>query len=372
MQKIKKLKSLTQTQKNMMDGWAERWIKKGLRVGNADWEKAENAIKKCYQFAKIPWPENVIRVANPEVGALAASYAQAILSTNSFWRNVGEVVQPPEAKRKSLAASQTPVYTKTREAVRGLLINAIGINAIGGENRAKIDSIIAKAFNSDSVGGSISWHGWVGGTPWISWGAFTSFFRDVCNLHLDGDLWERDRAYTEVKESCFYFWPNSRFVIICDLPKEIHREKVGTGGWGSHRLHNEKGPALRCDGWSLYMIHGVRVPPYVVEAPEKITVEKIKEEKNVEVRRIMRERFGEGRYLKETGAKIIDTDFEGARKGAASRMLIEDHEGERFLVGTDGGTGRVYYMPVDRGIKTCVDAHVSLCGFDEKRILNKS
>lgn len=86
----------------------------------------------------------------------------------------------------------------------------------------------------------------------------------------------------------------------------------------------------------------------------------------------MRERYGEGRYLKDCGAKLVNADYEGARKGAAPRALLKDDEGQQFLVGTDGSTGRVYFMRVSDNVKTCVKAHNELCGFDESRILNKS
>lgn len=42
--------------------------------------------------------------------------------------------------------------------------------------------------------------------------------------------------------------------------------------------------------------------------PEEITVEKIQEESNQEVRRAMIERYGQARYLKDSGAKKIHSD----------------------------------------------------------------
>jgi len=154
-------------------------------------------------------------------------------------------------------------------------------------------------------------------------------------------------------------------VIVSDNPVSI--------SWEGTQLSCGDGMAVRyADGWGLYSWRGVRVTKQIIEAPETITVAQIKAEKNAEVKRIMRERFGEGRYLQESGARLIDTDFEGARKGAAPRALLEDSEGQRWLVGTDGSTERVYYMPVDSRFKTCREAHESICGFPEKAIINKS
>jgi hypothetical protein len=51
---------------------------------------------------------------------------------------------------------------------------------------------------------------------------------------------------------------------------------------------------------------------------------------------------------------------------------LRDRSGDQWLVGSDGGTGRVYYMPVPQEAKNCREAHEDICGFDETRILAKS
>lgn len=149
---------------------------------------------------------------------------------------------------------------------------------------------------------------------------------------------------------------------------------------GTKGLHCEDGPAMQWapdeafpeEGNKVYFIRNTLVTEQIVMRPETLTIKQIKSEKNAEVRRIMRERFGEGRYLQKTGAKIIHADHETANKGAAFRVLMEDDEKQRFLVGTDGSTGRTYYMQVESNIKTCREAHESLAGFPEDKILAKS
>jgi hypothetical protein len=146
---------------------------------------------------------------------------------------------------------------------------------------------------------------------------------------------------------------------------------VEVGNFG-RRLHCPTGPALISDPASLYFWHGVHVEEHVIMAPGKITVAEVRAEENAEVRRVLIERMGASRYLFETGAKVIDTDVESVRKGAAPRVLLADDRGDKWLVGTDGGTKRVYYMPVPRNAATCRQAHRAIAGFDERRILAKS
>jgi hypothetical protein len=156
------------------------------------------------------------------------------------------------------------------------------------------------------------------------------------------------------------------FCLVTEKPVKLATELVN----GRHVAHCEDGPSHQwADGWAIYSIHGVQVPEQVVMAPETLTVDQIKNEKNAEVRRVMRERFGEGKYLIATGAKLIDSDIGGSRMDPTPRALLEDGDGDRVLVGTDGGTGRTYYMSVDKKHKTCRAAHESLCGFDETQIL---
>jgi hypothetical protein len=50
----------------------------------------------------------------------------------------------------------------------------------------------------------------------------------------------------------------------------------------------------------------VAVPRQVVEAPETLTAEPIRGEEDAEVRRVMLERFGWGRYVRESNADLLD------------------------------------------------------------------
>ncbi len=53
------------------------------------------------------------------------------------------------------------------------------------------------------------------------------------------------------------------------------------------------------------------VPAFVVVRPDWITVKHIETEENVEVRRVMIERYGQARYLVDSGAERISMDDYG-------------------------------------------------------------
>ena len=91
----------------------------------------------------------------------------------------------------------------------------------------------------------------------------------------------------------------------------------------------------------------------------------------------MIERFGFARYLSESKARVIDMDMvavsrEDESLGSMPRALMEDRDGQRWLVGTDGSTRRVYYMRVPPDVRTCEQAHNAIAGMDEDDIIASS
>ena len=122
------------------------------------------------------------------------------------------------------------------------------------------------------------------------------------------------------------------------------------------------------NGIGLYFSHGQKIPGWIVISPEKITIDHIQKEMNMEVQRVMIEKYGVSRYLMDIKADIVDMDSL-TLVGSAPRALIKDQKGNQWLIGTDGSTARVYHMAVDSGIKTCKAAHEQLSGFSEDRLL---
>jgi hypothetical protein len=99
------------------------------------------------------------------------------------------------------------------------------------------------------------------------------------------------------------------------------------------------------------------VPKWIVEQPQKITVENIDAEKNVEIRRIMLTRFGEARYLERNHAQLVGEDEYG-------KLYRRELEGDEPLVmvrvenGTPelDGTRKSYWLRVPPNITTAQEA----------------
>jgi hypothetical protein len=129
--------------------------------------------------------------------------------------------------------------------------------------------------------------------------SFYSYFRDAAGLtEATGKL----AGLLQLAEQCGWWWPFQNVVILTERHNILHFDD-------RIRLHCEDGPALSYpDGWSIYAIHGVRVPEDVVMQPEALTVERIESEQNAEIRRVMIDRYGQVRYLQDSGAKEIHRD----------------------------------------------------------------
>jgi len=170
-----------------------------------------------------------------------------------------------------------------------------------------------------------TWKMWQGGNQWSGYDSFLSFFRHVVQLPIDYtnyDAWEILARHSGPR--CAH----EQFCIISDRPEIFVLDD-------QNRPHCETGPFCSWrDGSALYAIHGVYVPAWVVEHPEHITVATIDEEENAEIRRIMLERFGIVRYIRESQVEVrdqcpLDHPIVGLR---GARLLYKEQINDEPLV----------------------------------------
>lgn len=77
-----------------------------------------------------------------------------------------------------------------------------------------------------------------------------------------------------------------------------------------NRLHNFETYAVEWgDQYGLYFWHGTLITADIAEAP--LSVKAIETQRNVEIRRLLTERYGYERYIKESGLKPIQQDKTG-------------------------------------------------------------
>jgi hypothetical protein len=115
-----------------------------------------------------------------------------------------------------------------------------------------------------------------------------------------------------------------------------------------NRLHCADGPAaVFSDGYKIFSWHGTIVPEDVILHPEEITVERIDKETNIEIRRVLMDRYGLPRYLEDSGAEQIAEDELGV-------LLRKNVTGDEPIVMAKvlnatpefDGTRKIYFLRV--------------------------
>lgn len=139
--------------------------------------------------------------------------------------------------------------------------------------------------------------------------------------------------------------------LICDWPVSTLTDDAG-------RLHREDGPAVSfADGFKVFAWHGALVDEEILLHPESITIIRLEQEKNVESRRVMIERYGHESYLEESGASLVDSDPLG-------KLYRKEIPGDEPLVMVEvinstpepDGTTRTYFLRVPPTIETAREA----------------
>ena len=61
----KRITKLTEDQKSRFNQYVQRYTKIGLCTDEADWEKFEDGVRRCYKFANLEPPKVFVRVESP-------------------------------------------------------------------------------------------------------------------------------------------------------------------------------------------------------------------------------------------------------------------------------------------------------------------
>jgi len=149
-------------------------------------------------------------------------------------------------------------------------------------------------------------------------------------------------------------------VFACEKPSVF---SVDEGG----RLHNALGPSLVfADGFVEHSWHGVSVEARIIEQPESITIDEIDSMQNAELRRVLIERYGQARYLQDSGAQEMQKDDFGT-------LYKKEIPGDEPLVMVKvvnsspepDGSFKDYFLRVPPDIETAQRAVAWTFGFEE-------
>ena len=298
-----KITKITNDQRARFPEWVEKWIQLGLSTEPADFDRATAAALRAYELCNLGRPSVVLRMGSPYSATLGGILAWGFL----------------RAFAKEGVGSQVESQVESQ---------------VGSQVRGQVGSGI---YNDR------------GGAFWAAWCAYVAYLRDV--LGWDDPVLERFRVDEDLATSCGWAWWHENVLAISDRPSEIHRDTEG-------RLHNPSGPSIVYrDGWALHHVNGVAVPADVIEQPDSLTVDRIDGEQNTEVRRVMVDRYGAGRYLENAGAQEIDR----SRFGTLYRREMGDDEPlvmvrVRNSTPEPDGSIKDYFLRVPPEMRTAIEA----------------
>jgi hypothetical protein len=332
---------------------ADGWLALGLTVAPADRPDAEAGVRQAYELAGLAPPERIEWHGSPTAGARAA---QALIDSGEAGAAVrGQVRTRPWAQaRADLVARLGPARWAEHWAAAGARTWQLLTDRVVTPLRARVEADISSEVDGAAaslVAGAAARIRLLDAVYGQHDGAWLAAFDDVPAL----------AGLARIARSAGWWWPYERVAILTERPTALHRDNIG-------RLHQGDGPALSYpDGWALYAWRGMPIPPRVARELPSLTVQRIQEEQNAEIRRVMLEFFGFDRYLRESGAKEVSRDS----YGVLWRLELPDDEPLVMVEVINAtpepdGSSRTYFLRVPPQTKTPREAVAWTFGLTEE------
>lgn len=398
---------ITAEEKTAMAAHTQLWIKRAMRTEPIDRSKIETTIHDLYKCCGLK-PPIVVIVPSPRVMAFAGGFSAGI-----WWLRKNGYTSAPDAPYVPYApyadravdnvssaiyeaayettyasthfATYAPTYASTHgamdaatravaddatyEATHAATFTATqeAIDAATTDTRSATPALTPTDLVNFLLRCSKQWYRmYQSGNMWAAWDCYLTAARDILGLRLKSH--EKYAAWEQCAIHGGFRIMHGEFCMVSDFPERLLVDE-------QNRPHCADGPSHRWrDGWSLYHWHGLRIPAFIIESPEQITIEHIRKEENQEIRRVMIERMGWERFCSEASVRVLAKDTLSAnfpalpvsdlvqpgerfvthyRKGEEHAELLEMLEFKdfqerplRFVRVTDPSTGRQYILRV--------------------------
>jgi hypothetical protein len=329
--------------------YADKWRAIAAATGPADRSAAEEGVRLAYRAAGLAAPDRIVWADSPLSGV------DAVQELQHPGRSVREEVRtrPWADERRRVHDELGPggwtalwsgtgalLWDSTRalaERIRTGVVDALLEKAPEGAADRAAEETRIRGVLLDAVLGQHD-------AAWLA--AF------------DGRS-DRLTGLARVAEHAGWWWPFENAVVICERPSRLHRDEAG-------RLDNGEGPALVFpDGFALYAWRGMPVPAEFLRELTALTPERIRDEENAELRRVMLEYYGYDRYLAESGAEPVHRD----ETGVLWRIALADDEDVVMVEVVNStpepdGSHRTYWLRVPPTTRTAKEGVAWTFGLD--------
>ncbi|WP_299534550.1 DUF6745 domain-containing protein [uncultured Streptomyces sp.] len=305
------------------------WRSVAAATGAADRAAAEEGVRRAYRDAGLAEPGRIVWADSPR------SAVRAVRALTDPGRSVREEVRtrPWAEERRRAYDALGPAGWSARWSATGAqlwettsaLAERIRAGVVADLAPDEADEPAVRMVLLDAVLGQHD-------AAWLA--AF-----EGGTGRLDG--------LARVARNAGWWWPFERTVVISERPEVLHRDEAG-------RLDHGEGPALAYrDGFALYAWRGMPVPAAFLGELATLTPERIREEENAELRRVMLEYYGYERYLAESGAQPVQQD----EAGILWRIAMAEDEDVVMVEVVNStpepdGTHRTYWLRVPPATRT--------------------
>jgi hypothetical protein len=301
--------------------WAENGVRRLLRGSTVDWEAFIGQLPKIKEAINTAVGAAVDITQEEAESYFQTAFAPSMM-TSVFYRHYRE---------------RAPVVTKSspyRDAVF-YIAGEVATEYSDGDSLLSglmYDCVLELDRKATPNQGSLSdeYQFWAGAS-FVDWQSSDELFQ----------LW------LTLSTGCSQFWLHEDFCIVTDFPEIVRLDDL-------NRLHSDSGPAVRWrDGSPFFFFHGIPVTMRTILAPDTLGAERILAEDNIEIRRVMMSRYGEGRFMEECGALKIHEDEFGT---LYSQSLNNDEPLVMVKVKNStaepDGTFKYYYLRVPPEMRT--------------------
>ncbi|MER6634783.1 DUF6745 domain-containing protein [Streptomyces microflavus] len=317
------------------------WRDVAAATGAADRAAAEEGVRRAYRTAGLAEPERIVWAQSPRAAV------EAVEKLTDAGRSVRE-----EVRTRPWAEERRGMYDELGPAGWSALWSATGAQLW------ETTAALAERIRSGVVADLAARPEDEGAVRLVLLDAVLGQHDAAWLAAFDG-RGDRLTGLAEVARNAGWWWPYERAVVISERPEVLHRDEAG-------RLDHGEGPALAYgDGFALHAWRGMPVPAAFLAELATLTPQRIREEENAELRRVMLEYYGYDRYLTESGAEPVHRD----ETGILWRIALDGDEDVVMVEVVNStpepdGTHRTYWLRVPPATRTAKDGVAWTFGLD--------
>jgi hypothetical protein len=304
-----------------LKAYLDRWARARLSCEPADRHLAEEGIRHAYAAAGLAPPDRIVWCNGPMEMAkrLASASPDDSIGANvkaevfdkvrdkvstlaeTFWKEV--VIAASELRHHGMVRAVLGEHnncTRISKAVNRAVVTAVDAYLCRFSVRARhlalrwrgLPHLLPRSTFEDIA---------IGPAQLLSLGVY-EYLHDVLPC---GDLTRPMQGIWQVAKSAGWIVPHERVCWVSERPSLLAVDEAA-------RLHCPDSPALQYrDGWSFHAWKGVAVPGWMIEHPEKITLDAVSDVIDPVLRNCMIEIMTPERFVSMGGASRVGEDETG-------------------------------------------------------------